>query len=94
MKVFRGPVPRRMRRHLVEGAGATRAHRLSDFLDLAGLAIECAAHHQEGAFRAQPVQLLDDGFRGVAPERDLVHGAEYDTALVHCSPPSDIFVML
>ncbi len=47
---------RRMRGHLVEDAGAARAHRLADFCDLAGLAMQRSAHHQEGALRAEPVE--------------------------------------
>ena len=76
-----------MRRHLVKGADAACAHRLSDVLDLGCLAVERPAHHQEGAFGAEPVQLLDDGLRGMAPEHHLVHRAEYDPALVHGCPP-------
>src|SRR5262249_58214401 len=78
---------RRMRRHLVESAHAARAHGLSDRLYLGGPAVERAAHHQEGAPGAQPVELLDDGLRGMAPEHNLVHRAEYDTALVHSVLP-------
>ena len=78
---------RRMRRHPVEGAHATRAHRLADILDLDGFAVERPAYHQKRAFGAKPVQLLDDGFRGVPPEHDFVHRAKYDTALVHACPP-------
>ena len=59
------------------------AQRLPDFFDLVGLAVQRAADHQERARRAQPVQLLGDRFRRVAPEHDFIHGAEYDTALVH-----------
>jgi hypothetical protein len=83
---------RRVRGHLVEDADATRAHRLAYILDLAGFAVERPAHHQEGALGAEPVKLLDDGLRGMAAEHDLVHGAEYDTALVHACPPEDLFV--
>ncbi len=74
---------RRMRRHPVEDADAAGPERLADSFDLIGLAVQCARDHQEGALRAQPVQLLDDGFTGGPPEHDLVHGAKYDTASVH-----------
>jgi hypothetical protein len=56
----------------------------------AGLAMQRSAHHQEGALRAEPVELLDDGLRGMASEHHLVHGAEYDAALVHACPPGNI----
>ncbi|GCC46027.1 hypothetical protein chiPu_0030302, partial [Chiloscyllium punctatum] len=52
---------RRMRRHLVEGPDAAGPERRADFLDLVGVAVQRARHHQERALRAQPVQLLDDG---------------------------------
>ena len=65
---------------------------VADGLDLAGLAVERPAHHQEGAFGAEPVELLDDGFRGMASEHDLVHGAEYDTALVHAVLPGTLLL--
>ena len=40
---------RRMRRHPVEGADALVAERAAHLLDLVGLAVERAAHHQEHA---------------------------------------------
>ena len=75
-------------RHRVEGRDAARAQRLADFLDFVGLAVERAADHQERAVCAQPVHLLDDRLGGGAAEHHLVHGAEYDTPLVHddCPP--------
>ena len=54
--------------------------------------LQRAAHHQEGALGAEPVELLDDGLRGMAPEHHLVHGAEYDTALVHACPPGTLLL--
>ncbi|MHC2510439.1 hypothetical protein ACVII1_005677 [Bradyrhizobium elkanii] len=74
---------RRMRRHLVEGADAAGPQRRANLLDLVGLAVQRARHHQKGALGAQPVQLLDDGLTRGPPEHDLVHGAEYDTASMH-----------
>ena len=70
---------RRVRRHRIECADAARPHCAADVLDHVGFAVERAADHQERAFRAQPVHLLDDRLGCRSSEHDLVHGAEYDT---------------
>ena len=77
-----------MRRHRIEGRDAAGSKALADFLDLVGLAVEGAADHQKRARRAQTVHLPDHRLGGRAPENHLVHGAEYDTPLVHddCPP--------
>ena len=72
---------------------AARAQRVADFLDLVGFAVERAADHQERAAGAQPVHLLDDRLGGRAAEHDLVHGAEYDTTLVHDLSSPDILAL-
>ncbi len=72
-----------MRRHRVENGDAARPQRAADFPDLVGLAVERSADHQERADGLQPIELLDDRLGRRTAEYDLIHGAEYDTALVH-----------
>jgi hypothetical protein len=81
---------RRMRRHGIERADATRAQRRLDFRDLVGSAVQCAADHQEGADDAEAVDLRHDRLGGGGSENHLVHGAEHDTALVHDCPPEGL----
>ena len=85
---------RRMRRHRVEGADAARPQRAANVLDLIGFAVERAADHQEGAFRAQPVQLFDNRLGCRPPEHDLIHRAEYDTTFMHAVLPGHFWPLL
>jgi hypothetical protein len=78
---------RGVRRHRIEGCHATRAKRFSDFLDLAGLLVERAAHHEKGADSTQAVHLRDNRLGSGVAENHLLHGAENDTPLVHDCPP-------
>ena len=63
---------RRVRRHLVEGADALVAERPADLLDLVGLAVERAAHHQEHALGAAGLHQLGDRSRRPACRSGLL----------------------
>ena len=83
-----------MRRHRVEGGDAASSQRATDFPDLIGLAVERAADHQERSGSLQAIQLLDDHLGRRTTEYNLIHGAEYDTALMHACPPRGILALL
>ncbi len=85
---------RRMRRHRIEGAGAARPQHAANVLDFIGFAVQRAADHQEGAFHAQPVQLLDNRLGCRPPEHDLIHRAEYDTTFMHGCPPRTFLTLV
>ena len=85
---------RRMRRHRIEGAGAALPEHAANVLDFIGFAVQRAADHQEGAFRAQPVQLFDNRLGCRPPEHDLIHRAEYDTTFMHGCPPRTFLALV
>jgi len=67
---------RRMGRHPVEGADAMIAERPAQFVDLVGLAVERAAHHEEDALGLQPFHQLCHGLRRRLAVLHFVHFAE------------------
>ena len=69
---------RRVRRHLVEGADAFVAERAPDLLDLVGLAIERAAHHQEHALGAVLLDQLGHRLGGRLAVVDFFHLGKND----------------
>jgi hypothetical protein len=81
---------RRMRRHCIERADATRTQRRLDFRDLVCFAVQRAADHQEGAVAPEAIDLRHDRLGGGGSEYHLVHGAEHDTPLVHDCPPEGL----
>ena len=83
-------LPRRMRRHGVEQAGAAGTEGMSDPCDFVGLTVQRAGDHQEGSLRSQPVHLRDNGLGRRMAEHDLLDRAVNDTSLVHACPPRTI----
>jgi len=71
---------RRVRRHLVEGADTFVAERAADLLDLVGLAIERAAHHQKDALRSGAQHQVRKCYVGGRAVDHFVHLAEYDSS--------------
>ena len=83
-----------MRRHLVEGADAFVAERPAQLLDLVGLAVERAAHHQEHALGAVGLHQFRDGLRRRLAVVDLLHLGENDASGCqhYVLPESDILL--
>jgi hypothetical protein len=81
-------------RHPIEGAGAAAAERAPHFLDLVGLAVERAAHHQKHPMSVEPSDLLFQSLGSGRAEAHCLHLAEDDpSGLQHDVPPHLIWAL-
>jgi len=85
---FDDGMARRVRRHVVEHAGAAVAERSPHLGDLVGLTVQRAADHQEDALGLNAARLFGDRLRGRLAEGHRLHLAEGNPPCLRHGPSS------